>query len=80
MNRVAHSKFPNTITEVIYQKKQFAPVASGRLAYRLQAGVVEDCKRAAMEVLNGNITNDCLFFRTVIPGIEGTVIGNHIFY
>ena len=80
MNRVAHSKFPNTITGVIYQKNQFAPVASGRLAYRLQVGVVDDCKRAAMEVLNGKITNNCLFFRTVIPGINGTIIGNHIFY
>lgn len=80
MNRVAHPKFPNTITEVIYSPKQFAPVASGRLAYRLQAGVVDDCKRAALEVLNGNITNNCLFFRTVIPGIDGTIIGNHIFY
>ncbi|MBQ8280247.1 MAG: cell wall hydrolase [Roseburia sp.] len=80
MNRVAHPKFPNTITEVIYQKKQFSPVASGRLAYRLQAGVNEECKRAAAEVLNGNITNNCLFFRTVIPGINGTIIGNHIFY
>lgn len=80
MNRVAHPKFPNTITEVIYSPKQFAPVASGRLAYRLQAGVVDDCKRAALEVLNGNITNNCLFFRTVIPGINGTIIGNHIFY
>lgn len=80
MNRVAHPKFPNTITEVIYSPKQFAPVASGRLEYRLQAGVVDDCKRAALEVLNGNITNNCLFFRTVIPGINGTVIGNHIFY
>lgn len=80
MNRVAHPKFPNTITEVIYSPKQFSPVASGRLEYRLQAGVVDDCKRAALEVLNGNITNNCLFFRTVIPGINGTVIGNHIFY
>lgn len=80
MNRVAHSKFPNTITGVIYQNKQFSPVASGRLAYRLQAGVTDECKQAAMEVLNGNITNDCLFFRTIIPGIEGTIIGNHIFY
>lgn len=80
MNRVFHSKFPNTITGVIYQTNQFAPVASGRLAYRLEAGVVDDCKRAALEVLNGNITNNCLFFRTVIPGINGTVIGNHIFY
>lgn len=80
MNRVAHPKFPNTITEVIYSPKQFSPVASGRLEYRLQAGVVDDCKRAALEVLNGNITNNCLFFRTVIPGINGTIIGNHIFY
>ena len=80
MNRVAHPKFPNTITEVVYQKKQFAPVASGRLAYRLQAGVNEECKQAALEVLNGKITNKCLFFRTVIPGINGTIIGNHIFY
>lgn len=80
MNRVAHPKFPNTITGVVYQKNQFSPVASGRLAYRLQAGVNDECKRAAIEVLNGNITNDCLFFRTVIPGINGTIIGNHIFY
>lgn len=80
MNRVAHPKFPNTITEVVYQKKQFSPVASGRLSYRLQAGVNDECKRAALEVLGGKITNNCLFFRTVIPGINGTVIGNHIFY
>jgi len=80
MNRVRSSRFPNTITGVIYQNRQFAPVASGRLAYRLEAGVNETCRRAAAEVLGGNITNDCLFFRTVIPGIEGTIIGNHIFY
>lgn len=80
MNRVRSSRFPNTITGVIYQNRQFAPVASGRLAYRLEAGVNDTCKKAALEVLNGNITNDCLFFRTVIPGIDGTVIGNHIFY
>ena len=80
MNRVRSSSFPNTITGVIYQKNQFAPVASGRLAYRLEAGVNDTCKRAALEVLNGNITNNCLFFRTVVPGIDGTIIGNHIFY
>ena len=80
MNRVKSSKFPNTITGVIYQNGQFAPVASGRLAYRLQAGVNEECRQAAVEVLNGRITNQCLFFRTVVPGMEGTIIGNHIFY
>lgn len=36
LNRVKSSYFPNTITGVIYQKNQFSPVASGRLAYRLR--------------------------------------------
>lgn len=80
LNRVRSSKFPNTITGVIYQKNQFSPVASGRLAYRLEAGVSDSCKNAAMEVLGGNITNNCLFFRTVVPEINGMIIGNHVFY
>lgn len=82
MNRVHSSKFPNTITEVVYQRKQFSPVASGRLAYRLQAGVNDSCMRAAVEVLNGNIVTDALFFCTVAlkPNINGTIIGNHVFY
>lgn len=80
LNRVKSSKFPNTITGVVYQKNQFSPVASGRLTYRLSVGVNDECMRAATEVLNGNITTDALFFRTVLPGINGTVIGNHIFY
>ena len=80
LNRVKSSKFPNTITEVVYQRKQFAPVASGRLAYRLSVGVNDACMQAATEVLNGRTTTDALFFRTVIPGINGTIIGNHIFY
>lgn len=80
MNRVNSSRFPNTITEVVYQKNQFSPVASGRLAYRLSAGVNDSCMQAAQEVLNGNITTNALFFRTVTPSISGTVIGNHVFY
>lgn len=80
LNRVKSSKFPNTITEVIYQKKQFSPVASGRLSYRLSVGVNDTCMQAAVEVLNGTITTDALFFRRVTPGINGTVIGNHVFY
>jgi len=31
INRVKHEKFPNTIKEVVYQNKQFSPVASGRI-------------------------------------------------
>ncbi len=80
MNRVMSTHFPNTITGVIYQKKQFSPVASGRLAYRLQAGVNEECIRAANEVLNGTHITDALFFRMNNGTINGTIIGNHVFY
>lgn len=80
LNRVKSSYFPNTISGVIYQSGQFSPVASGRLAYRLETGVNSTCLQAAQEVLNGNITLNCLYFRTNNGIIEGTVIGNHVFY
>lgn len=80
LNRVQSTRFPNTITGVIYQNKQFSPVASGRLAYRLEAGVNDECIRAATEVLNGKHIINALFFRVNKGTIPGTVIGNHIFY
>jgi spore germination cell wall hydrolase CwlJ-like protein len=80
LNRVKSSRFPNTITGVIYAPKQFSPVASGRLAYRLEAGVNDECIRAATEVLNGKHITDALFFRRNNGSISGTVIGNHVFY
>lgn len=80
LNRVKSSYFPNTISGVIYQSRQFSPVASGRLAYRLEAGVNSTCLQAAQEVLNGNITTNALYFRTNNGIIQGTVIGNHVFY
>lgn len=80
LNRVKSSYFPNTISGVIYQSGQFSPVASGRLAYRLEAGVNSACLQAAQEVLNGNITLNCLYFRRNNGIIQGTVIGNHVFY
>lgn len=80
LNRVKSSYFPNTISGVIYQGGQFSPVASGRLAYRMQAGVSSSCLGAAQEVLNGNITINCLYFRSNNGIISGMVIGNHVFY
>lgn len=80
LNRVKSSYFPSTISGVIYQSGQFSPVASGRLAYRLEAGVNNACLQAAQEVLNGNITLSCLYFRRNTGTIQGIVIGNHVFY
>lgn len=80
LNRVKSSYFPNTISGVIYQGGQFSPVASGRLAYRLEAGVNNECLQAAQEVLGGKVTIGALYFRTNNGIVEGTVIGNHVFY
>ena len=81
INRMRSAAFPNTMVGVIYQKKQFSPVASGRLATRLSLGATESCYRAADEAMAGvQPVGNCLFFRTVIPQIQGTVIGGHVFY
>lgn len=80
LNRVKSSYFPNTVSGVIYQSGQFSPVASGRFAYRLEAGVNETCMKVAKEVLDGKITTKSLFFRRNNGIIQGTVIGNHVFY
>lgn len=82
MNRVLSSKFPDTIVGVIYQKNQFSPAGSGRLAIALAYNkATESCYRAADEAMAG-VTNvgNCLFFRTPIPGLVGLQIGGHIFY
>ena len=80
LNRVSSSHFPNTIAGVIYQGGQFSPVASGRFASVLAGGANSTCTQAAQEVLGGNITLSCLYFRRNDGSIPGTVIGNHVFY
>ena len=82
MNRVLSSVFPNTVAGVIYQKNQFSPVKSGRLALAMQNNkATASCYKAADEAMAGqtNVGN-CVFFRTPIPGLTGIKIGGHIFY
>lgn len=80
LNRVASSYFPNTVVGVIYQSGQFSPVASGRFATVLSRGADTSCTQAAGEVLGGKITINALYFRPNNGIIQGTVIGNHVFY
>ena len=82
INRVLSSVFPDTVVGVIYQNKQFSPVASGRLALALaEDHATAACYRAADEAMAGATTvGNCLFFRTPIEGLTGTQIGGHIFY
>jgi len=81
VNRMRSAAYPNTMVGVIYQNKQFSPVASGRLAARLATGANERCHQAARDAMNGSTpVGNCLYFRTVIPEINGQIIGGHVFY
>lgn len=85
LNRVASSRFPNTISGVIYQSGQFGP-AYTTLPGRLQSGPDAESQKAANAALAGtNIVPGYLSF-----GIVGTIdtsalnsyktIGAHTFY
>ena len=82
INRVLSSVYPDTVVGVIYQNKQFSPVASGRLALALAEGRASaSCYQAADEAMKGySNVGSCVYFRTPVPGISGTTIGGHVFY
>ena len=82
INRVLSGVYPDTVTGVIYQNKQFSPAGSGRLALALSENrATAACYKAADEAMAGqtNVGN-CVYFRTPIEGLTGIRIGGHIFY
>lgn len=81
INRINNPRWPNTLTEVLYQPNQFTPVKSGRFAIVLARGANAACRQAALQVLTGGSTIDALFFHVVREGeTGGTVIADHIFF
>ena len=90
MNRVRNGYFPNTVTEVVYQRQdgtaQFSPVSDGRIdTVNVSQGTID----AVARVMNGeDISQGALFFRSVRSRSGGfdqklsRVLkhGNHIFY
>ena len=83
MNRVMSGAFPDTIVGVIYQRGQFEPVSTGRLALALSRDdATPACYQAAQAAMAGQTTvSDCIFFRTPIPQVTPRyTIGGHIFY
>lgn len=82
VNRLLSSYYPDTITGVIYQRKQFSPVTSGRFDLVLANGTATNsCYQAADEAMAGNTNvGNCVYFRTPIEGLTGISIGGHIFY
>jgi len=84
MNRIASSRFPNSLHGVVYQKGQFTPAHSGKLARVLAKGPNSSAYAAAKEVLGGkrhSKVKDCLYFNssrwTDHPGVN---IGGNIFW
>lgn len=91
MNRVQNGRFPDTVTEVVYQKNangkaQFSPTVNGRID---SVNVSQETVDAVERVLNGeDSSNGALYFRSVHS--NGTwhdnalrrvaEHGNHIFY
>ena len=81
MNRVRSSRYPNSISEVIYSPGQFTPAGNGKVASVLERGPKESCIQAAQEAVNGvDNTNGAKSFRQKKTGRAGLVIGGHVFF
>lgn len=65
INRVNSSRFPDSISGVIYQSGQFPGAHNGKVARVLSNGVKSSCMNAANEALSGaNNIGSYLFFNT----------------
>ena len=90
MNRIQSGRFPDTVTEVVYQKTQgkaqFSPTVNGRID---SVKVSQQTINAVERVLDGeDSSNGALYFRSVHSNSTWhdnalrrvAEHGNHIFY
>lgn len=80
MNRVRSGAYPNSIQAVISAPGQFSPAATGQVAAIMASGPRAVCIQAAQAALNGETTVGTLTHFRRAGGIDGIVIGNHVFY
>lgn len=81
MNRIASSRFPNTLEGVIYQRGQFTPAMNGKLGRILSSNRIPvACFEAARDAMSGaNPIGNALFFNTGRVGSVGYKLGDHYF-
>ncbi|ARK30019.1 cell wall hydrolase [Halalkalibacter krulwichiae] len=85
LNRIESSKFPDTVKEVIYEPKQFEPVANGQVNKPADAESIKAVEAALSDMRN--ITEESLFFynpdiatnRWLDTRETTVVIGQHVF-
>lgn len=81
VNRLRSGAYPNSIYEVIFQRGQFTPAGSGKVAAVAASGPKASCMQAAAAALSGvDNTGGANCFRPVRSGRSGVVIGNHVFF
>lgn len=78
LNRIESRRYPNTLEGVIYQRGQFTPARSGKLARVLRSGKIpSSCYKAAQDALNGaDPVNGALYFNTRSGSFK---LGDHYF-
>ncbi len=93
LNRVRSSKFPSSISGVIYQNSQFSGVSDGaggpsaKFQSRMNSGLsTQTCMDAAVEALSGhnNIGGYTSFRMISVANMSAmsdyVIIGNHVFH
>ena len=79
LNRMDHERFPDTASEVIYQKNQFTSMWNGRVD---RCYVMDDICQLVREELQSRTNYDVVFFTAGGYGKYGTPMfseGNHYF-
>lgn len=84
MNRVESSRFPNSISGVIYASGQFSPTWTGKLQQILDRGPSSLSMRVAQDAINGarlSSVADCYYFLYApYTDRDGVVIGDNVFF
>ena len=81
VNRMKSGSFPNTLSGVIYQRGQFGPASSGKLARVLASGAPATARKAAQAALAGqDNTRGAKYFKLASSGHKGVKIGRIVFY
>lgn len=84
MNRVSDSRFPNSVSGVIYQSGAYTCVADGQI----NLGYDDNCKKAAQDAINGwDPTSGCVYYFNPDTATSAWIwsrpqvmtIGKHIF-
>ena len=78
MNRIKSGRFPNTLEGVIYQRGQFTPAMTGKLARIIASNYIPaSCYEAAQDALDGvSPVGGALFFNTRSGSFK---LGDHYF-